>query len=795
MLDVFPKTDTTFPLITGYASMRRFIRSTAILAIAALFVSCTEEQTPLQPLSPAPDAGIALVGTVVDLDGAPVEDARIVLEPVVEGTPARLAAALEGSRSTLARSNAPTRTVLTGENGRFRFEDVDSGDHLLTTDARDHLGAVTPVAIPPLEAAAVETVTVDVQLTPTGTIQGVVTLENRTSYEGTIAYVAGTSYVAVTDDEANFRIEDVPVGSWTVIVSQDDYVDQQQQVQIATAGQVVDFAEVTLLLDTNLAPLGSPALVPRPAGGENVFTSTNLAANGEDVDGTITLYEWDFDNDGVFDWSSPTTGDTQFQYETPGIKRPKLRLTDDDGAHALFVADPFEVFDAVYVSENGNDVNPGTRTEPVASLDLAVQIAATQLRPVIVAIGTYGTFTPVSGVDVSGGYDEATWTTVRDALSTINGPDVGLFFSGVTDIVLRDLEIVSADATVPGKPSIAVGMINCEPGIEFYDCVFRSGHGAAGAAGLAGEAGDPGVNGSSGRVPFVNPLDVTGAGGGGSRGPGQDGDGGNGGGGGYFVGDTWFRARDGSPGEAAAAGAGGNGGLLFLGSGCVSGSTGLNGIGGGNGVNGDASPPTTGLPGEGGSTPFWRSAFGATGTDGQDGSGGGGGAGAGGTSNGACTVTGAGGGGGGSGGTGGERGRGGQGGGASFAVALVVSEALFVDCVFEPTRGGQGGAGGNSGLGGDGGLGGAGRSSNGLTSGPGGDGGDGGDGGGGQGGPGGPAYGIFTRLATATTQNPTFVRGIAGNGGQGGLGFRFLLNLRERAPAGPTGESGDTLGL
>lgn len=773
--------------------MRRLLRALAGLALAVVLVSCAEDHTPLEPLPAAPVTGTALVGTVVDLEGAPVEGARVVLEPVVDGTSARLAAALDGPRPALARRSDPTRVLLTDEAGRFRFDDVESGAHLLTTDARDHLGAVTPVEIPDLAAAAVETVTVDVELTPTGRIQGVIVLENRTSYEGTVAYVAGTSYVAITDDEANFRIEDVPVGTWTVIVSHDGYVDQQQQVQIATAGQTVDFTETTLLLDTNLAPLASPAVVPRAAGAEHVFTTTSLVANAEDVDGTIVLYEWDFDNDGVFDWSSTTTGDVDHQFATPGPKRPKLRLTDDDGAHSLSVTDPFEVFDAVFVSETGSDTNPGTRTDPLASVGLAVQMATAQLRPVVVGIGDYGTFTPVSGVDVYGGYDDVTWTTVRDAYATINGPDVGILFSGVTDIVLRDLEIVSADAVVPGKPSIAVGMINCSPGVEFYDCVFRAGRGATGATGALGAAGDAADDGSDGRVPFALPLDVTGAGAGGSRGSGADGDGGFGGGGGYFLNGTWYRAGDGNSGEASAAGAGGNGGLLFLGSGCVNGSTGLNGINGADGVNGSGALSTMGFPNLNGPSPFWQGQTGASGTNGQNGSGGGGGAGAGGTSNGNCTLTGAGGGGGGSGGGGGKFGSGGRSGGASIAVAMLSSQAFFDDCVFEPTRGGDGGAGGDSGLGADGGLGGSGRSWNGLTSGPGGDGGDGGDGGGGQGGPGGPAIGIFSDSSTATTQAPTFVRGIGGNGGQGGLGYRYLLNLRQRAASGPQGGIGDTL--
>ena len=68
------------------------------------------------------------------------------------------------------------------------------------------------------------------------------------------------------------------------------------------------------------------------------------------------------------------------------------------------------------------------------------------------------------------------------------------------------------------------------------------------------------------------------------------------------------------------AGAGGNGGLLFLGSGCVNGSTGLDGINGSDGVNGSGTPLATGFPNLSGPSPFWQADSGAAGTSGQNGS-------------------------------------------------------------------------------------------------------------------------------------------------------------------------------
>jgi len=52
---------------------------------------------------------------------------------------------------------------------------------------------------------------------------------------------------------------------------------------------------------------------------------------GEDMDGTIAKYEWDFEGDGSWDWSSTENGDTTHRYSTEGNYNAALRITDDDG--------------------------------------------------------------------------------------------------------------------------------------------------------------------------------------------------------------------------------------------------------------------------------------------------------------------------------------------------------------------------------------------------------------------------------------------------------------------------------
>ena len=75
---------------------------------------------------------------------------------------------------------------------------------------------------------------------------------------------------------------------------------------------------------------------PRAIAGKNI-----LAKKGDNVDlegtgvvssGKIILYEWDFDNDGVYDWKSDKTGSVSHKYLV--FSRAVLRVTAESGATA-----------------------------------------------------------------------------------------------------------------------------------------------------------------------------------------------------------------------------------------------------------------------------------------------------------------------------------------------------------------------------------------------------------------------------------------------------------------------------
>jgi PKD repeat protein len=92
-----------------------------------------------------------------------------------------------------------------------------------------------------------------------------------------------------------------------------------------------------------LTATASLIIRPQPPGSPTVSASAspnsgssplavNFTGSATSPNGGITNYEWDFDNDGVFDWSSTTTGNTSYTYNKGGIYDATLRVTDVAGA-------------------------------------------------------------------------------------------------------------------------------------------------------------------------------------------------------------------------------------------------------------------------------------------------------------------------------------------------------------------------------------------------------------------------------------------------------------------------------
>jgi len=99
---------------------------------------------------------------------------------------------------------------------------------------------------------------------------------------------------------------------------------------------IASFLLVILLAISLRSPSASAANeLPNAEGGKDktaaVAEEVHFYGNGTDADGFIARYEWDFDGDSKFEYSSPTTGEASWTYQAIGIYYAVLKVTDNDG--------------------------------------------------------------------------------------------------------------------------------------------------------------------------------------------------------------------------------------------------------------------------------------------------------------------------------------------------------------------------------------------------------------------------------------------------------------------------------
>ena len=734
-----------------------------LLGGALVLWGCTDQSGPVEPLGTIETAdGVVLTGTVRDTEGRPAGGTVLALEGLAGGQPLSLVRLLGTTTEIeLADKAGDIVTTTSDKDGRYHFDGLATGDYLLTSSLRDHQGDHQKINIPEFAAAAAGTTFVDIQLMPTGTLQGNAELENATDHGGTVVYIGGSSYVAITDPAGDYSLTGVPVGTWMVEGMHAGYLNDDDSGTLAAAGDISLVGNLLLPLNSNIAPTATGLTATEVAVGD----TTLFDAVVDDLDGIVVLCEWDFEDDGVFDWSatgSPASAVASHVYTTEGEYRAKLRVTDDKGAVGLAVFTvsglPVAPYNAIYVSTFGNDLDDGGNLSPVQTISQGLALAdAAGIDSVMVASGIYNEDLLIfDGISIIGGRDQnLNWADDVGILSTVNGSSQAVTADSITlPTILEGLRIISGDAVTDGGSSVAVTVINSSQ-LSILGCTLSPGSGKAGGPGNPGIGGPSGFNGLTGGAGSCDNVTFVGGGSGGA-GSHSGGEGGKGG-----------AANNGDSGSAGLGPAGGTGGSRgFSGN---TGSPGGNGQSGGNGAHGVGG--SGGLPDGSIIVSSWQPTFGGSGQSGTSGSGGGGGGGGGGQEGTFVNEgTGNGGGGGGGGGVSGTGGNGGQGGGGSFGV-LVINSTVTIDiCTITSGFGGSGGFGGDGGVAGTGGFGGQGGTwctSEVGRGGNGGDGGFGGQGGGGGGGAGGPSYCIYAQSSTVTGFN-MLPSGTGGSGGAGG---------------------------
>ncbi len=120
--------------------------------------------------------------------------------------------------------------------------------------------------------------------------------------------------------------------------------------------------------------------LPQALAGTNIHSFPHIdvqfSGQGADPDGEIVKYEWDFDGNGIYEWSSTESGLTKYTYNNPGEFNAVFRVTDNHGAQ---VTDSLYVTVNMNVSEEGGETGfmPGFTALPVmASIGIAGALVA-----------------------------------------------------------------------------------------------------------------------------------------------------------------------------------------------------------------------------------------------------------------------------------------------------------------------------------------------------------------------------------------------------------------------------------
>jgi ABC-type amino acid transport substrate-binding protein len=140
---------------------------------------------------------------------------------------------------------------------------------------------------------------------------------SSTDVDGEIISYRWTSSIdGMISEQRNFSTSDLSIGYHTIIL---EVLDNEG----AWSSPVSQELRIS----------ASPVAIA----GQDISTSpgstVQFSGAGTD-DGSITKYEWDFDGDGIFEWSSNENGLTTFIYNNAGTYTVTLRVTDDGGKTA-----------------------------------------------------------------------------------------------------------------------------------------------------------------------------------------------------------------------------------------------------------------------------------------------------------------------------------------------------------------------------------------------------------------------------------------------------------------------------
>ncbi len=139
-------------------------------------------------------------------------------------------------------------------SGVYVFENVEAGTYRLIAEWGDYTVELT-VETDVVVDVGKNTRADDLELTPTGDIDGTASLNSATSGNlGIEVFLAGYSYGGYTNDSGDYLLSRIPVGQYTLCARYDGYVMECRENVEVLAGQVTNASAIALELDDIATP-------------------------------------------------------------------------------------------------------------------------------------------------------------------------------------------------------------------------------------------------------------------------------------------------------------------------------------------------------------------------------------------------------------------------------------------------------------------------------------------------------------------------------------------------------------
>ncbi len=124
----------------------------------------------------------------------------------------------------------------------------------------------------------------------------------------------------IISHKENFNTSTLSIGNHVITLHCDDGHDNNVSTSI-----------IVRILPPNKLPLADAG----PDKNSFINEAVDFLGSASDPDGMLVQFEWDFNGDAIYDWSSDQNGPANHSYNSPGNYRARFRVTDERGGVGL----------------------------------------------------------------------------------------------------------------------------------------------------------------------------------------------------------------------------------------------------------------------------------------------------------------------------------------------------------------------------------------------------------------------------------------------------------------------------